>query len=198
MQWKPNCVWKQADDAVTANNCMCIKLTSFLVFNTCTPNMYSDWHCCCSKHVQVTRCHTKNLQVLYRYYATKAVFENRLMMQSRPATASSLLQVWKENTTNHSTHRKTSQERRVTGPWRAVSVLIGERITTVRKTMAEGAQYQASSQDTVPRICEKECIFSSFSCIIRPKSSMSIMLTVRYTRYTHLCPHQVSHFTSDS
>ena len=52
-----SCVWKQADDAVTANNCMCIKLTSFL--NTCTPNMYSDWHCCCSKHVQATRCHTK-------------------------------------------------------------------------------------------------------------------------------------------
>ena len=126
------------------------------------------------------------------------LFENRLMMQSRPATASSLLQVWKENTTNYrKTHRKTSQERRVTGPWRTVSVLIGERITTVRKIMAEGAQYQASSQDTVPRICEKECIFSSFSCIIRPRSSMSIMLTVRYTRYTHLCPHQVSHFTSD-
>ena len=92
---------------------------------------------------------TQNLQVLYQYHATKAVFENCIF--TAPCVEREYYQP----------HSKTSQERRVTGPWRAVSVLICERITTVRKITAEGAQYQASSQDTFPHICEKECIFSS-------------------------------------
>ena len=180
--------------------CQRIKLTSFLVFNTCTPNnnkpaqtdtaaapntfrspdatqnlQVLHWYhamkavfeirlmtqsrpataCASSSPVflSLTRVHqtctqtdtaaapntfrsphvTQNLQVLHWYHAMKAVFEIRLMTQSWPATASSLLRVWRENTANHNTHRKTSQERWVTGPWRTVPVLTCKRITTVRK-----------------------------------------------------------------